>query len=65
MINFMLRYLMPYKWRWTRFMKDMDKIQRVRRDRNPYYIGIPTEELLVFHAWLDELIKDSREYWRV
>jgi len=65
MINFILRYLMPSQWRWNKFMEDAEEIQRRRRDRNPYYIGIAPEELMRFHDWLNRLLEESQEYWRV
>ena len=63
MINFIFRYLMPHHWRWNKWMEDLKEIRQ--RYPSPYYVGIPTERLLEFCGWKDELADKSKEYWRV
>ena len=54
---------MPHHWRRNKWMEDLKEIRQ--RYPSPYYVGIPTERLLEFCGWKDELADKSKEYWRV
>ena len=63
MINFIIRYFMPHRFRWDMWVKD--QIEILERYPSPFYIGIPAEKLVEFYNWRNEHINNSKKYWRV
>ena len=66
MINFIVRYLVPYSWRWNKHLEDRYELsRRTCRDRAKGWVVYDSHGIVDWEKYVKEQIKLSREYWRV
>jgi len=65
-INFIVRYLMPYSWRYFRHLEDRSELsRRTRENRSKGWVVYDSQGIVDYDKYIKEQIKLSKKYWRV